>query len=116
MALAERAHEVLEVEVAIGEVLRRDDGVDAVLVRAAGDGRVAELGVQRVVAEQKRHLARHALGLVHRSCVRVAKVIGHVVEGQARLASIRELDVDPMLVGSGDRADVITGEAVGFPW
>ena len=77
---AERAHEVVEVEVAVGEVLRRDDGVEVVLVRAAGDGRVAELGVEGVVAEQQGDLAREALGLVNGPGVAVLQVVGDVVE------------------------------------
>ncbi|TPW07805.1 MAG: hypothetical protein FD127_4437 [Acidimicrobiaceae bacterium] len=111
MTSTQRAHEVLEVEVAIGEVLRRDDGVDAVLVRASGDGRVAEFGVQGVVAEQKRHFTRETLRLVNRPCVRVQEMVGHVVERQPNLTPVGETDVDPVLVGPCDRADVAVEDA-----
>ena len=52
------------------------DGVEVVLVASSGQARVPELGVQRVVAEEERDVAREALTLVDGAGVAVLQVLG----------------------------------------
>ena len=75
LAGVERSDDVVE-GLAVGVARLDRDGVEVVLVAAAGEARVAELGVEGVVAEEEGDLAGEALGLVDGPGVAVLQVVG----------------------------------------
>ena len=96
----------------VDNLLRGDDGVDAVLLRASGDRRVAELGVHRVVAQQQRDLACHALRLVAGGCVGVRRVAAlEVVAWHAERLTVRGADLEAVAGDARDSAAGAVGEA-----
>ncbi len=87
------------------------NGVEVVLVTSASQTRVAELGVERVVAEEERDLAGEALGLVDGPGVAVLEVVGDVVERERDVSAAVAADPDATSVGAGDTAEVTVEDA-----
>ena len=106
----ERSDDVVE-GLAVGVARLDGDGVEVVLVAAAGEPRVAELGVEGVVAEEERDLAGEALGLVDGPGVAVLQVVGDVVERERDVSAVVAADPEAASVGSGDGAEVAVEDA-----